>query len=220
MERTITFDGDPNIGVFARVVGDIAIIPPDSTPEFRHAVKESLNVEVIETTIQGSSIIGSLVAGNSRGVVVSGLATEEEIGKLAKHRKVFLLSDTMNAAGNVIMANDTFAAVHPDMPESVAKAIGEFLEVEVITLVLGGVKTVGMAGVASNKGVIVHPRATAAQIKKIEDVAKVPVGTGSINMGSGLIGTGLMVNDTGYLAGNATSGFELGRIEDVFGFLE
>jgi translation initiation factor 6 len=48
----------------------------------------------------------------------------------------------------------------------------------------------------------------------------VPVGTGSINMGCGLIGTGLMVNESGYLAGNATSGFELGRIEDVFGFLE
>ena len=220
MERTITFAGDPNIGVFARVVGDIAIIPPESPEEFRQAVKEALKVEVIETTIQGSTIIGSLVAGNSRGVIVSGLATDEEIAKLAKHRKVFLLSDTMNAAGNVIMANDTFAAVHPDMPEGVSKAIGEFLEVEVITLVLGGVKTVGMAGVATNKGVIVHPRATAAQIKKIEDVAKVPVGTGSINMGSGLIGTGLMVNESGYLAGNATSGFELGRIEDVFGFLE
>jgi translation initiation factor 6 len=220
MDRTITFAGDPNIGVFARVVGNIAIIPPDSTPEFRHAVQEALQVEVIETTIQGSTIIGSLVAGNSRGVVVSGLATEEEIDLLAKHREVLLLNDTMNAAGNVIMANDTFAAVHPDMPEGVIKAIGEFLGVEVITLVLGGVKTVGMAGVATNKGVIVHPRATAAQIKKIEDVAKVPVGTGSINMGSGLIGTGLMVNESGYLAGNATSGFELGRIEDVFGFLE
>ncbi len=220
MERTITFAGDPNIGVFARVVGNIAIIPPDSTPEFRHAVKEALQVEVIETTIQGSAIIGSLVAGNSRGVVVSGLATDEEIEKLAKHREVYLLNETMNAAGNVIMANDTFAAVHPDMPESMAKAIGEFLGVEVIHLVLGGVKTVGMAGVATNKGVIVHPRATDAQIKQIEAVAKVPVGTGSINMGSGLVGTGLMANDTGFLTGNATSGFELGRIEDVFGFLE
>ncbi|MFA4825291.1 MAG: translation initiation factor IF-6 [Methanoregula sp.] len=220
MERTITFAGDPNIGVFARVVGNIAIIPPDSTPEFRHAVKEALQVEVIETTIQGSEIIGSLVAGNSRGVVVSGLATEEEIEKLAKHRKVFLLNETMNAAGNVIMANDTFAAVHPDMPEGLVKEIGDFLGVEVIHLVLGGVKTVGMAGVATNKGVIVHPRATDAQIKQIEAVANVPVGTGSINMGSGLIGTGLMANDTGYLVGNATSGFELGRIEDVFGFLE
>jgi translation initiation factor 6 len=54
----------------------------------------------------------------------------------------------------------------------------------------------------------------------LEEIARVPVGTGSINMGGALVGTGLLVNERGYLAGNATSGFELGRIEDVFGFLE
>jgi translation initiation factor 6 len=220
MERTITFAGDPNIGVFARVLGDIAIIPPESPEEFRTAVREALHVKLVETTIQGSTIIGSLVAGNSRGVVVSGLATGEEIDRLAEHREVLLLNESMNAAGNVIMANDTFAAVHEDMPTDLAKAIGEFLEVEVIHLMLGGVKTVGMAGVATNKGVIVHPRATERQIAVLEEIAKVPVGTGSINMGSALVGTGLLVNEKGYLAGNATSGFELGRIEDIFGFLE
>jgi translation initiation factor 6 len=220
MERTITFAGDPNIGVFARVLGDIAIVPPESTEEFKTAVRDALEVTLIETTIQGSSIIGSLVAGNSRGVVVSGLASEEEIDMLAEHREVLLLNESMNAAGNVIMANDTFAAVHEDMPTDLAKAIGEFLEVEVIHLTLGGVKTVGMAGVATNKGVIVHPRATERQIAMLEEIAKVPVGTGSINMGGALVGTGLLVNERGYLAGNATSGFELGRIEDVFGFLE
>jgi translation initiation factor 6 len=220
MERTITFGGDPNIGVFARVLGNIAIIPPESPEDFKAAVRSALKVELVETTIQGSAIIGSLVAGNSRGIVVSGLATEEELAILEKHKKVLLLTDTMNAAGNVIMANDTFAAVHPDMPVDVMHTIGEFLGVEVITLVLGGVKTVGMAGVATNKGVIVHPRATDQQIARIEAVAKVPVGTGSINMGSGLVGTGLLVNENGYIAGNATSGFELGRIEDIFGFLE
>jgi len=220
MERTITFAGDPNIGVFARVLGDIAIIPPESTDEFRTAVRDALDVTLVETTIQGSAIIGSLVAGNSRGIVVSGLATEEEIALLAEHREVMLLTESMNAAGNVIMANDTFAAVHEDMPADLAKAIGEFLGVEVIHLTLGGVKTVGMAGVATNKGVIVHPRATERQIAVLEEIAKVPVGTGSINMGGALVGTGLLVNEKGYLAGNATSGFELGRIEDVFGFLE
>jgi len=220
MERTITFAGDPNIGVFARVLGEIAIVPPESTDEFKTAVRNALEVTLVETTIQGSAIIGSLVAGNSRGVVVSGLATEEEIDLLAKYREVLLLNESMNAAGNVIMANDTFAAVHEDMPTDLARAIGEFLEVEVIHLTLGGVKTVGMAGVATNKGVIVHPRATERQIAMLEEVAKVPVGTGSINMGGALVGTGLLVNEKGYLAGNATSGFELGRIEDVFGFLE
>jgi translation initiation factor 6 len=220
MERTITFAGDPNIGVFARVLGDIAIIPPESTEEFRTAVRDALQVKLVETTIQGSTIIGSLVAGNSRGIVVSGLATEEEIDRLSEYREVLLLNESMNAAGNVIMANDTFAAVHEDMPTDLAKAIGEFLQVEVIHLILGGVKTVGMAGVATNKGVIVHPRATERQIAVLEEIAKVPVGTGSINMGGALIGTGLLVNERGYLAGNATSGFELGRIEDIFGFLE
>ncbi|WP_321506885.1 translation initiation factor IF-6 [uncultured Methanoregula sp.] len=220
MERTITFAGDPNIGVFARVVGDIAIIPPDSPEEFKTAVRDALKVQLVETTIQGSSIIGSLVAGNSRGVVVSGLATEEEVGLLAEYREVLLLTEHMNAAGNVILANDTFAAVHPDMPSEMGKAIAEFLGVELVSLTLGGVKTVGMAGVATNKGVIVHPRASGAELARLETVAKVPVGTGTINMGSNLVGTGLLVNESGYIAGNATSGFELGRVEDVFGFLE
>jgi translation initiation factor 6 len=220
MERTTTFGGDPNIGVFARVIGDIAIIPPESPVEFRDAVQHALDVEIIPTLIQGSAIIGSLLCGNSRGIIVSGLATDDEIARFSEHREVMRLSETMNAAGNVIMVNDTFAAIHPDMPPEVATAIGEFLKVDVIHLTLGGVKTVGMAGVATNKGVIVHPRATAQQIARLEEVAKVPVGTGTINMGSGLIGTGLLVNERGYIAGNATSGFELGRIEDVFGFLE
>jgi len=220
MERTITFDGDPNIGVFARVLGDIAIIPPEAPEDFKAAIKAALGVTLVETTVQGSSIIGSLVAGNSRGLVVSGLATDEEIDILSQHREVLLLTESMNAAGNVIMANDSFAAVHPDMPSDLREAIGEFLGVETIELVLGGVKTVGMAGVATNKGVIVHPRATDRQIEQLEKIAQVPVGTGSVNMGSGLVGTGLLVNEQGYIAGNATSGFELGRIEDVFGFLE
>jgi len=220
MERTTTLAGDPNIGVFSRVLGNIAIIPPESPEDYKTALIEALNVELVETTVQGSAIIGSLVAGNSRGIVMSGLATDAEIAILGKFRKILLLKESMNAAGNVIMANDTFAAVHEDMPSELAKEIGEFLEVEVIHLTLGGVKTVGMAGVATNKGIIVHPRATPHQIARLEEVAKIPVGTGTINMGSGLIGTGLLVNETGYIAGNATSGFELGRIEDVFGFLE
>jgi translation initiation factor 6 len=220
MERTITFDGDPNIGVFARVLGDIAIIPPESPAEFREAVRQALDVEIISTTIQGSAIIGSLVSGNSRGIIVSGIATEDEIAQFSDYREVMRLTETMNAAGNVILANDTFAAVHPEMPSDLVKEIGEFLKVEVITLTLGSIKTIGMAGVATNKGVIVHPRATAQEIGRLEAVAKVPVGTGTINMGSGLIGTGILVNERGYIAGNATSGFELGRIEDVFGFLE
>ncbi|MEN6610608.1 MAG: translation initiation factor IF-6 [Methanoregulaceae archaeon] len=220
MDRTTSFAGDPHIGVFSRVFDDIAIIPREAPEEFIQAVREQLEVEIILTNIQGSAIVGSLVAGNNKGIVISGLAQESEIAAVSEYRDVMLLSRTMNAAGNVILANDNFAAVHPEMPEGVIEELSEFLGVPVIPLTLGGIRTVGMAGVASNRGVIVHPRAHPQEIAQIEELTDLPVGTGSINMGSGLLGTGLVANKNGYLAGIATSGFELGRIEDVFGFLE
>lgn len=220
MERTVTFAGDPHIGVFARVLDNIAIIPPDAPDALRQAVRTMLGVELVETTVQGSAIIGSLVTGNRRGIVVSGLATDAEIAVLSEHRDVMPLTGTMNAAGNVILTNDRVALVHPEMEKETAAEIGEFLGVEMMPFSLGGIKTVGMAGAATNNGVIVNPRATEQDLFRLAEFCKVPVGTGTINMGSGLVGTGLLVNTRGYLAGAQTSGFELGRIEDVFGFLE
>ena len=220
MERTVSFAGDPNIGVFVRVFEDLAVIPPETPEDLRESLRQALSVDLLETTIQGSPIIGSLLSGNSRAFVVSGLATEEECEILARHRDIVRLTHTMNAAGNVILANDSFAAVHPDMPSDTTKEIGDALQVPVVKITLGGIKTIGMAGVASNKGIIVHPRSSRAEIQRLEEVVDVPVGTGSVNMGTGLVGTGLLVNSHGYLAGLATSGFELGRVEDVFGFLE
>lgn len=126
----------------------------------------------------------------------------------------------MNAAGNVILANDHVAAVHPDMEIDVAEEIGSFLSVPVVRLSLGGIKTVGMAGYATNKGILVHPRAKETEIAALERVVDLPIGLGSVNMGTGLVGTGLLANSKGYIAGSFTSGFELGRIEEVLGFLE
>ncbi|HUU76637.1 MAG TPA: translation initiation factor IF-6 [Methanoregulaceae archaeon] len=220
MEKTISIGGDPNIGVFSRVIDDLAVIPPTASSEFRKALQEYLGVEIVETTIQGSEIIGSLLTGNDKGFVVSGFATEGEIGVLKEYREVFLLKQTMNAAGNVILTNGSITAVHPDMPAEIAREIGEFLGTRIIHLSLGGIKTVGMAGVATDRGIMVHPRSTAHEIQRLEEVTPLPVGTGSVSMGSGLVGAGLLVNRNGYLAGTGTTGFELGRVEDIFGFLE
>ncbi|MBP2145939.1 translation initiation factor 6 [Methanofollis sp. W23] len=221
MERTIDFAADPHIGVFARAFEEFAVVPPMATEEFTESVAEALDVEVVRTTVQGSSIIGSLLAGNSNGMVVSGLATDEELAVLREHGEVMTLGTSMNAAGNVILANDSFAAVHPDMPIEEAEEIGTFLGVPVRRLTFAGIKTVGMAAVATNKGVLVHARSTDAEIADLaECVGDLQIGTGTVNMGGGLVGTGVLANSKGYVAGFETTGFELGRIEEVFGFLE
>ena len=220
MTDTIDFAGNEHIGVYTRVFDDVAFVPPEAPEEYISAVGRELHVEVAETTIQGSSIVGSLLVGNSCGFVVSGLASALEIEFLKGYRKVMLLERGMNAAGNVILVNDDLAVVHPDMPERIAEEISTFLEVPVLMMPIGGVATVGMAAVATNKGFLLPPRSSRQEIEAIEEYTDLPVGTGTINMGSNLIGTGLIANSKGYLAGTATSGYELGRIEEVLGFVE
>ena len=100
--------------------------------------------------------------------------------------------------------------------------VGEFVKVETIPMSFGGVGTVGMAGACTNAGVLLPARSSPDELVHLEislPPADVSIGTGSANLGPCLIGTGVLVYSTGYLAGNPTTGFELGRIEDVFGFL-
>jgi len=220
MSTTIAFAGDPHIGVFARVLEDLAIVAPQAPEAFREALEEELDAEVVVTTIQDSAIVGALVAGNRRGIVVSGLASREEIARITEHREVMLLEKGMNAAGNIILANDAFAAVNPELPLEIAEEIGSFLRVPVLRLSFAGYRAVGKVAVATNRGILVHPRANPVEIAQLEEAVDIPIGVGTVNMGSGLVGSGLLANSRGYLAGIGTSGFELGRIEEVLGFLE
>ena len=220
MSSTIAFAGDPHIGVFARVLEDLAIVAPQAPEGFISAIEEELEAEVVETTIQDSSIVGALAAGNRRGVVVSGLASRDEVARISEHLEVMMLENGMNAAGNIILANDWFAAVNPELPLEIAEEIGSFLRVPVLRLSFAGFRAVGKVAVATNRGVLVHPRANPAEIARLEEAVDLPIGVGTVNMGSGLVGSGLLANSRGYLAGTGTSGFELGRIDEVLGFLE
>jgi translation initiation factor 6 len=152
MDRFVSISGDPHIGVFTRVFDDIAVVPPDLPHECTVIYEEALQVEIVRTTIQNSPIIGSLLVGNNHGLVITGMATEEEIETLSEYRDLMLLEEGMNAAGNIILANDHFAAVHPDLDDEFMDALGDFLKVPVVPLTLGDVKTVGMAAVATKHG--------------------------------------------------------------------
>ena len=220
MDRTVSITGDPHIGVFTRVFDDIAVVPPETPEDLVRTYEEVFRVEVVRTTLQGSPIIGSLLAGNKNGLVISGLATDEEQKLLSEYHELMLLEEDMNAAGNIILSNDSFAAVHPDTNEDLMDSLEDFLKVSVTPLTLGGIKTVGMAAVATNSGIVVSPRSSAGEIAALEKICDLPIGKGSVMMGNAMVGTGLVANRYGYLTGIGTSGYELGRIEDILGFEE
>lgn len=219
MKRRLNISGSPVLGVFSTCTDELAFVPFDISDEIASDVGESLGVPVHKVSVSGSSIIGSLLQGNSNGVIAAGLIYEKEIRFIRKYTKAARLTQTLNAAGNLIMCNDTAALVHPELTDKSVNIIRKYLDVDVQRGTIAGLKTLGMAGIATNKGVLVHPKATQHEIGVIENLFGLPVEIGTVNFGSPLVGSGLLANSNGYVAGLETTGPELGRIDDALGFL-
>ena len=132
---------------------------------------------------------------------------------------VCIIDDKLNAAGNNILVNDRGALVHPDFEDKSLKKIERTLGVPVFKGTIGTLKTVGMAAVVTNKGLLCHPKVTEEEKRVMEQVFNVNVMIGTVNHGSPIIGSGLVANSKGAIIGNLTTGIEMGRIEEAFGFL-
>jgi translation initiation factor 6 len=218
--RRLRIAGSSLIGVFARCTENIALVPLEVGPEMIARIEDKLRVAPVITSISGSSVVGSLVCGNSTGFVTNPLASEEVIQKLSAYGNAARLPGKISAAGNVILANDNAALVHPGLSSRACEIISQTLGVEVVKGTIGGLKTVGMAGVVTNKGLLVHPRVSDEELSVLENLFGLPIDVGTVNFGSPQIGSGLLANSKGYLAGEETSGPEMGRIEDALGFLD
>ncbi|GAB7090625.1 translation initiation factor IF-6 [Halorubrum luteum] len=217
-----TFTGSSYVGVFARVLDDLLLVRPDVDEDLAADLGAEFDAEPLATTVGGSNTVGSLAVGNENGILLSERATERERERIddATDRPVRELPGRINAAGNVVLANDYGAYVHPDLPRESIRSIKETLDVPVERGALGGVRTVGAAAVANDTGVLCHPKASESELQAVEDALDVYADLGTINYGGPLVGSGLVANDHGYVVGEDTTGPELGRIEETLGFID
>jgi len=218
MPKLLSIHGSPLIGMYVRANEDYAIIGVrDHKAE--EVIKEELGVKVLRCTVLGSELVGAMLALNSRGAIVSSLILEKELKKLEKHIEVYRVNSKMTCMGNVILMNDRGAIVHPEVEEEVLDVLKDEFNLKVVRGTVGGIKTVGMAAVVTNSGGLLNPNANEWEVKRIEETLEIETVTGTVNFGSDMVGTGVVANSKGYVAGKDTTGFELGVIEEALGFV-
>lgn len=218
MAELLAVHGNPLIGLYARVSDEFAVVGIRDV-KFEQILREELDVETVRTTVAGSELVGAMVAMNSEGIIVSKHVMSKELERLEKIAEVLVLDTDVTCMGNVIAMNDRGAVVHPDLESEVLLEISDFMNIDVSKGTVGGIKTVGMSCVVTNRGALVNPNTSEWEMKKIEEILKVEPVKGTVNFGSEMVGTGLIANSKGYVAGKDTTGFELGVIEEALGFL-
>ena len=217
--QRLHFNENPNVGVFCRANENIAFIRRKLSKEIKEKISTTLDVKLVELNIADASIIGSLLAFNSYGAVVTDFIDDENLKNIQNQGlNVSVISDILNAAGNDILVNDKGALVHPNLENKTLKIIEETFNVPAIKGTIGSLNTVGMAAVVTNKGLLCHPKVTEDEKSNLEKIFNVNVMIGTINHGVPLIGSGLVANTKGAIVGNLTTGIELGRIDEALKF--
>ncbi len=221
MIERVNYRGNPNLGVFMRANDNIALVPEGCTDSFSTVLKRSLEVEVFKCQISGTSLNGAMIAMNNNGIVLPKNAYKEEIKALKSLGiNVGVLDDKYTALGNLILVNDNGGIITPNFTKKSKKRIEETLDIEVESTMIADFRTVGAIGAATNKGAVIHPMVNEGDIELVESLLKVYVDVGTINRGVGFVRTGIVANSQGAVMGQLTTGPEIARIEDVFGFLE
>lgn len=213
MLRKVDFAGNPYLGVFAATNEGVVIASPSVPAKALREVERALGVHSLRTKVGGSTLIGSLVALNSHAVLLTAFARDEEIRKM-EGLDIYRLEHRLNAVGNNILANDYGALCHPGYGRAARRELEDAFDVEVHPATLGGQRTVGSAGVATNRGAICHPHASEEELALVEEVLRVKPLIATANYGTPQLGACVVANDGGAVTGTPTTPIELGRIEE------
>ena len=77
----------------------------------------TLKTDIIEVSLGESNLIGLFSKANSNGIILSNLATDEEMRALkaeARELNIGVLGSNINAIGSNILANDKIAIINED----------------------------------------------------------------------------------------------------------
>ena len=218
--RKLDIHGNPYVGVLCSTSESLSICPTLIEPNDLETLEEILGTELVRMNIQGATILGSLCAMNSHGMLVPEFVLDSDIKEIKQHINVAEVPSKLTAAGNNILCNDKIAYVHEEYNRRSRRLIADVLDVEVVPGTVAGLETVGSVAYATNKGLLVHPKTTEAEIEKLDEVFGVPIKKTTANYGTPFIGACLVANSKGAVVGSLSTGIEMGNIEDSLDIID
>tara|TARA_Y100000766_G_scaffold220916_1_gene193031 strand:- start:114 stop:776 length:663 start_codon:yes stop_codon:yes gene_type:complete len=216
---TIDIFGSDQVGIHLASVGKIIFHPPELPNPIIETIQSVLDLETCAQSIGGSNLVGALLSGNSRGIAVADIATDEDIDKLTSYGDVVVMEGGVNTAGNLLLVNENGVVASPSVPHDGLEIIADVMGVDVVATTIAGQDVVGSLGVTNDQGVLLHPDITPEEVALIEEVLRVPPMVGTVGFGSPYVGAGICSTNNGALAGTETTGPEMNRIEDALGLI-
>lgn len=242
MAVRVQFENSNEVGVFTKLTNAYCLVAVGGAEAY-YSVFESEFMDVIpviHASVNGCRIIGRMtvgkctdkggilppieliesIEGNKNGLLVPMGTTDQELqhlrNSLPDSVKIQRVEERLSALGNVVTCNDYVGLAHPDLDRETEEILQDVLGIEVFRQTLADKVLVGTYCSLTNQGCLVHPKATVEILDELSSLLQVPVVAGTINRGSDMIASGLVVNDWAAFCGLDTTSTELSVVESIF----
>ena len=210
----------PYAGVFCSTNDNLTLVPPGIPADDMEAISEALGTKLEIITLGGSRVLGTLIAMNNNGILVSNIVTDLELEKFAQISKLHkidfgVLPDRSNAIGNNFLVNDSGGFSNERLGKRAKDKAEEILKINLVSQSINDMDTLGMIGCITNKGGLCHPDTSTSEKSEMEKVFDIKLMEGTVNFGLPLVGAGIVANSNGAVCGRQSTGVELGRMEEA-----
>jgi translation initiation factor 6 len=214
------FEANPNVGLFGYANDKYCLLGRSVPLKAARAVEKALKVPVHRITMCGTSLIGVFCNGNNSMLLVPQIAFEDELKALERFKIPYAVIRTkLTAFGNNILCNDKGCLASPAYSAETKKRIREALNVPLKPGKIADLDTVGACAALNSKGCVIHRDASQKEISFVEKLLGIECTTGSVNMGSPYIRSGVLANSNGFIVGDASGGPEVNNLDQGLGFL-
>ncbi|HLC36391.1 MAG TPA: translation initiation factor IF-6 [archaeon] len=206
--------GSPYIGIFASITDKIGLFPAQLGKHEIKKFEEFFSIEIIQTSIASTSILGVLARGNKKGFLVPRITESYEKKKL-EEIGVKVLEMNTTAIGNLFAFNDSKGIASELIDKTAIKKAEKFLKIELMQKNIAGNEVTGSNLLATNRGFLVNPHMSEQEFTFIEKYFNLEGIPTTANYGDPFISNNVIANSSGIMAGEETTAIEMNKIDEA-----
>jgi translation initiation factor 6 len=213
--------GSGLVGLYMLATDDVVIVGNEVPDHLDKIISEVFKVKLIRMTIAGTSLIGAFLATDGTKILVPNILFDREEQILIDNNINYTkITTDLTCLGNNIIATEKGAIINPDFEAEAGKQIEEAFKCPIKRMSIAENPTIGSYLVHNGSFGIITPDVSDEDAEKIEKFLGLCLSSGTIEMGSTQVRSGVVSNKNGYLIGEYSGGAEIVNVDRAFGYSE
>ncbi|MFP4523352.1 MAG: hypothetical protein ACLFNM_02280 [Candidatus Woesearchaeota archaeon] len=214
----IHIQGNSLVGLYIVPTNDVVLVGQEVPQSLDATLEEVFGAPVVRFTVAGASLIGIFLATDGETLLVPNILFAHEKEILKKQNIPFMEIDTLHTClGNNLIFHKNGLILMPDYEDKVIKQL-QSLNKPIHKKAFGEHNSIGSVFVANSKHGLVTHDISQEDFDFLQKNLSIQLMTGTVNMGSVHIKSGIAVTDKGFVIGDHSGGPEIVNADEALGF--